>query len=56
MHDGKPYVPSSFDIFSAGYILFALFTGRPPFGFAINNDDYYKEIINGNFTNYWIKT
>ncbi len=30
--DFLPFVPSSFDIFTAGYILFALFTGKAPFG------------------------
>jgi serine/threonine protein kinase len=49
MHERKPYVPASLDLFTAGYILFALMTGVPPFSFAIKKDGSYKHIIDGNF-------
>lgn len=45
--DRREYVPASADIFSAGVILFTLYTGNPPFKRANNEDTHYKMIIDG---------
>jgi hypothetical protein len=47
----KYYVPASFDIFTAGYILFAMYSGIPPFKYS--GDDFYKEIVLGNYERFW---
>jgi len=45
--DREKYVPASADIFSAGVILFTLYTGLPPFKRANKEDDSYQMIIEG---------
>jgi serine/threonine protein kinase len=52
----KEYIPAKFDIFSAGVILFTLYTGFPPFNSAAEDDQFYKEIINGNIDKFWEDT
>ncbi len=47
----KYYVPASVDIFTAGYILFAMYSGVPPFNDA--GDNFYKEIVLGNHEKFW---
>lgn len=50
---GLPYVPASADIFAAGYILFTIYSGLPPFNCA--GDNFYKEILNGNLGTFWAR-
>jgi len=49
----EEYVPAKYDIFSAGVILFTLYSGFPPFKSAAQDDPNYKEIISGNFDKFW---
>jgi serine/threonine protein kinase len=49
----KEYFPAKFDIFSAGVILFTLYSGFPPFKSAAEDDVNYKEIIDGNIEKFW---
>jgi serine/threonine protein kinase len=51
----KPYLGEKSDIFSLGVSLFVLVTGKMPFKHALVDDPYYKEIVKGNFDNYWAK-
>ncbi len=47
------YVPASVDIFTAGYILFTMYSGAPPFNNA--GDNFYNEILKGNLGTFWAK-
>lgn len=49
----EEYVPAKYDVFSAGVILFTLYSGFPPFKSAAKDDPNYKEIISGNFDKFW---
>lgn len=51
----KPYLGEPSDIFSLGVSLFVLVTGKMPFKHALTDDPYYKEIVKGDFENYWDK-
>lgn len=41
------------DIFSAGVILFIMYTGTPPFEKTTPTDSYYRLIKDKNFTTFW---
>jgi len=49
----RSYVGTQVDIFSAGVILFIMYSGSPPFERAVPNDTYYKLIKEKNFTSFW---
>jgi len=51
----KPYLGVQSDIFSLGVSLFVLVTGKMPFKHALVDDPYYKEVVKGNYENYWTK-
>lgn len=51
----KPYLGVQSDIFSLGVSLFVLVTGKMPFKHALVDDPYYKEVVKGNYDNYWTK-
>jgi len=51
----KPYYGVMSDIFSLGVAMFVLVTGKMPFKHAHPEDNYYKEVCNGNFDEYWEK-
>lgn len=53
INEKKIYLGSSVDIFSAGIILFIMFTGHPPFHKAIDSDPYYKLIITDRNSTFW---
>lgn len=48
-YNRRDYVPASSDIFAAGCILFAMYSGRLPFGLPTRGDDFYRYIFNGNY-------
>lgn len=49
----KDYVGTCVDIFSAGVILFIMYTGTPPFEKTTPNDSYYRLIKERNYTTFW---
>lgn len=49
----KKYVPALADIFAAGYILFAMYSGSPPFECAKLDDYAYGLIMNRNLAGFW---
>ena len=53
MHNNQPYKGDKADIFSLGFILFNLVTGKNGFSRATNNDPYYTHIFNGHIDDYW---
>lgn len=49
----KEYDGQKVDIFSAGVILFIMYTGTPPFEKTTPTDSYYRLIKDKNFTTFW---
>lgn len=49
----KNYLGTRVDIFSAGVILFIMYTGTPPFEKTTPNDSYYRLIKEKNYTTFW---
>lgn len=49
----KNYVGTQVDIFSAGVILFIMYTGTPPFEKTTSNDSYYRLIKEKNYITFW---
>ena len=43
------------DIFSLGVILFALYSGHPPFETALESDNYYQYFYNNRIDLFWKK-
>lgn len=53
LYAGRAYVPASADIFAAGFILFTIYSGKPPYNRAIRSDYFYGMIMNGNLEEFW---
>lgn len=53
INEKKPYIGSAVDLFSAGIILFIMYTGHPPFHKALDNDPYYKLLITDRNSTFW---
>lgn len=49
----KQYVGTKVDIFSAGVILFIMYTGTPPFEKTTPTDSYYRLIKEKNYVTFW---
>lgn len=53
INEKKPYIGSAVDLFSAGIILFIMYTGHPPFHKALDSDPYYKLLITDRNSTFW---
>lgn len=49
----KHYKGTQVDVFSAGVILFIMYTGTPPFEKTTPTDSYYRLIKERNYTTFW---
>lgn len=53
INEKKAYIGSAVDLFSAGIILFIMYTGHPPFHKALESDPYYKLLITDRNSTFW---
>lgn len=53
INEKKAYLGSGVDLFSAGIILFVMYTGHPPFHKAVESDPYYKLLITDRNSTFW---
>jgi len=51
----KPYQGHVADIFSLGVILFAMYSGHPPFINATQSDSYYQYLYQNRIDLFWKK-
>mmetsp|Transcript_20600 Transcript_20600/g.18011 ORF Transcript_20600/g.18011 Transcript_20600/m.18011 type:complete len:397 (+) Transcript_20600:306-1496(+) len=49
----QPYKGPAVDLFAAGVILFIMVAGSFPFGKAVPQDEHYKKICTGKYSDFW---